>query len=133
MKTAYVICIAGAAFMIGFYAGIETLTPYTQRLERNLSTEPDEDVANVAMRALQMLREGDINAIPYLDDAFDSAISGLGYTLDEIPKSKWDPSATIVLYNAKAYRTKYPWNSDVLGMDKGVSNAFTLLDQPATH
>jgi hypothetical protein len=125
-------CIAGAAFIIGFYAGVGTFKPYCKQLERNLSTEPSEDMANVTMRALEKLREGDTNAIPYLDDVFDSSISELGHALDEIPKSKWDPAATIVLYNGKVYRTKYPWNSDVLGLDEGVGNAFLLLDQPAT-
>lgn len=133
MKTAYVICIAGAAFIIGFYAGVGTLKHYCKQLERSLSTEPSEDMANVTMRALEKLREGDTNAIPYLDDVFDSSISELGHTLVEIPKSKWDPAATIVLTNGKVYRTKYPWNSDVSGLDEGVSNAFTLIDKPAIH
>jgi hypothetical protein len=128
MKKVHAIWLAGFSFLVGLYSAHWAYSRYTRELELALETHPAGDRADVALRALQELHQDRTNTIPYLETQLDDDIDTISKTLKRVPRSEWSADNMLILAKARAYRTKFPWESGNRELDNEISNAFLLLD-----
>jgi hypothetical protein len=113
----------------GFQCGMWTHRHFSAPIERDLRMRGQEDRADIALRALNLLRAGSTNAAPFLENQLDDAIVSLGRVLTESPASERGQSDLLMLGKARDYRAKFPHKSGQPGVDEGIAQAFAILDE----
>src|SRR4051794_5292978 len=85
---------------------------------------------SVTLAILQRLRDGRTNqALELLEGRLDSDIFGFVGSYRQLPASVRDQPGLKLLGQTRDYRTKFPFKHRYPNVDKGVADAFKILDE----
>lgn len=115
----------GAGFLCGFWSSRHFSDPN----ERGLEMDRQTDKADVALRALKGLREGNTNTMPFLENELDVSIVLLGAMVAETPVRERGQTELQTLGKIRDYRAKFPHKSNQPGFDEEIARAFSILDE----
>ena len=135
----------GKGFGVDTYVGLhqlESFVAYLQDTKQTNTLQRFFDYSNVTIASqnsadlgvtvgiLQRLRDGRTNeALELLEGRLTTDVSGFVASYKELPASLRQKFSLKPVEYARDYRTKFPYKHRYPEMDKGVAEAFTILDQ----
>jgi len=129
MSKRVAIIIAAAAFLVGVVAGGWSVGAFYNRLTSRLLIGSLTSDAITTVDDLRRLRAGDAtNVVELLEIKLDGDLIGLDTFLADPREFTRDPLYVKSLQKVRDYRTEFPHKTDSPDVDRGVAEAFTLLD-----
>jgi hypothetical protein len=113
-----------AAFIIGVIGGGWYVAHAYNHFTSNLICNNAGAEIGGEVHVLDLLRKNDItNAVDLMEVNLNGSLETLGLFITTDPKEEIDSNTVKMLRIGKAYRDKYPFNSDDPSVDQIVSNA----------
>ena len=129
MRKSAALSLVAIALGGGFFGGVWLSRYSSDSIERSRQLRGPEDKADVALRALRLLRDGGTNAGPFLEIQLDDAIISLGELVASKPASQRNQLDLKLLGAARDYRARFPHKSKRAGVDAEIAQVFAMLDE----
>ena len=113
----------------GFFSGTWTHRHFSDQIDLDARIAEQTHNADVALRALKLLRAGSTNTVPFLEVELDDATVSIGRLVHQTPVAQRGVLELPMLAKIRDYRTTFPHKSEQPGLDEEIAHAFTFLDE----